>query len=88
MESGNFSAEVNQALRNMQQVVHQAGLDIQNIVSVDVFLTDIDNFSMFNETYSLFMGELKPARAVVEVSALPKRAKVEIKCIAHKSNND
>ncbi|MBW2219520.1 MAG: RidA family protein [Deltaproteobacteria bacterium] len=87
LKNNNFSDEVNQTLSNMWQILKEADLDIRDIVSVDVYLTDINNFSRFNEIYSLFMGEVKPARAVVEVSALPRGAEVEIKCIAHKNGN-
>jgi 2-iminobutanoate/2-iminopropanoate deaminase len=53
------------------------------VTAVDVFVTDMCDFSEFNEIYTEYFSEHRPARAVVEVSALPKGAKVEIKCIAH-----
>ena len=80
--NNDFSGEAGQALQNMRQILYEAEMDIGNIISVDVFLTDISNFATFNEVYSSFMGNARPARAVVEVSALPKGASVEIKCIA------
>ena len=77
-----FSSEAVQALQNMGKILSEAKMGIDDIVSVDVFLTDIRNFSVFNEVYSSFMGSARPARAVIEVSALPKGAALEIKCIA------
>jgi len=56
LKNNDFSDEVNQALNNMRQILKKAGLDIWDIVSVDVYLADINNFSRFNEIYSLFMS--------------------------------
>ena len=55
---------------------------MNNVVAVDVFLTDMGNFEKFNGIYMEFFSEHQPARAVVAVSALPRNAAVEIKCIA------
>ena len=52
------------------------------MVSVDVFLVDMAQFAAFNEIYQAFFGNHKPARAVVEVSGLPRGGLVEIKCVA------
>ena len=52
---------------------------------MDVFLTDMEKFVEFNTVYSEFFKDHKPARAVVEVSALPKGACVEVKCVAKMS---
>jgi 2-iminobutanoate/2-iminopropanoate deaminase len=82
IRNSDFSVEAGQALQNLCEILYQADMDIGNIVSVDVFLTDISNFAAFNELYSSFMGNARPARAVIEVSALPKGASVEVKCIA------
>jgi 2-iminobutanoate/2-iminopropanoate deaminase len=85
--SGEFAgadleSQARQALKNLRQVVIAAGSDLARVLAVDVFLTDISEFAAFNAIYeSVFTGH-KPARAVVEVSRLPKGALVEIKCIA------
>ena len=73
-----------QAMANLEQVLAAAGCALESVVSVDVFLTDISQFAAFNEVYRQYFVKHKPARAVIEVSALPKGAKVEIKCIAYK----
>ena len=77
-----FSAQARQALENLKQVVLAGGSDLNNVVAVDVFLTDIGNFAEFNDIYAEYFAQHRPARAVVEVSALPRTASVEIKCIA------
>ena len=76
-----FSAQVRQVLQNLQQIVEAGGGRLQQVAAVDVFLTDMGKFAEFNEIYKQFFSEHRPARAVVEVSALPLGAQVEVKCI-------
>lgn len=80
-----FAAQTRQALENLRQILLAGGCDLADVVSVDVFLPDLDNFADFNAVYEAFFSAHRPARAVVEVSALPKNADIEIKCIALKS---
>lgn len=77
-----FTAQANQALTNLSQIVSAAGSDLSRVLSVDIFLTSMGNFSKLNEIYQSFFKGNKPARAVIEVSGLPKGACIEIKCIA------
>ena len=71
------------ALENVKAIVEAAGGDLKNIVKVNVYIRDIKAFSEFNKVYEEFFGEHKPARAVVEVSGLPKDVLVEIEAIAY-----
>lgn len=80
-----FSAQARQALENLKQIVLAGGSDMNNVIAVDVFLTDMENFEEFNGIYTEYFSQHQPARAVVEVSALPRKASIEIKCIAVKS---
>ena len=82
IKTDTFEDEAAQALENMGKILSEAKMDVRHIVSVDAFLTDMDKFTIFNDIYSSFMGDARPARAVVEVSALPKGASVEVKCVA------
>ena len=77
-----FSAQARQALQNLQQIVEAGGCSLRQVAAVDVYLTDIGRFAEFNEIYKQFFTEHRPARVVVEVSALPIGALVEVKCIA------
>lgn len=77
-----FSEQASQALDNMYNILSAAGFEMKDVVSVDVFLTDITQFSAFNEVYGRYFSQHKPARAVVAVRDLPRGAQVEIKCIA------
>ena len=80
--SPDFAPQARQALENLRQIVLAAGSDLNQVTAVDVFVTNIENFAEFNKIYTEYFSEHRPARAVVEVSALPKGACVEIKCIA------
>ena len=77
-----FEAQARQALANMGAIVSEAGCVTADIVSVDVFVTDLANFKIFNAIYDEFMAGHRPARAAVQVSALPLGGVVEIKCVA------
>jgi 2-iminobutanoate/2-iminopropanoate deaminase len=80
--SADFATQARQALENLRQIVLAAGCNLNCVTAVDVFVTDMGNFAEFNGIYSEYFSEHRPARAVVEVSALPKGAKIEIKCVA------
>lgn len=80
-----ITAQATQALENLRQILLAAGSDLNHVVSVDVYLTDMGNFSVFNGIYQQVFSDHRPARAVVEVSALPKGGCVEIKCMAVRS---
>ena len=81
--SDDLTGQAKQALDNLSQIVAAAGCRLSDVVAVDVYLTDMGQFAAFNEIYQQVFSTHRPARAVVEVSALPKGALVEIKCIAH-----
>ncbi|MBW2681787.1 MAG: RidA family protein, partial [Deltaproteobacteria bacterium] len=85
--SPDFAPQARRALENLRQILLAAGCDLNSVTAVDVFVTDMGDFAEFNGIYSQFFSEHRPARAVVEVSALPKGAKVEIKCVAYTGPN-
>ena len=80
--------EAKQIFENLSHVLEEAGLTENDIVRADIFMTDISQFTLVNEIYETWLGEVevKPARQTVEVSALPKGASLEVSCIAHVSN--
>jgi 2-iminobutanoate/2-iminopropanoate deaminase len=82
LAGGGFAGQAGQALENLGNILRAAGYGLSDVVSVDVFVTDISQFGAFNEIYEGYFTEHKPARAVVEVKGLPKGAMVEIKCLA------
>ncbi len=86
MVDGPFDVQVRRVLENVKAILHAAGYELGDVVAVDVFLTDLGRFAEFNEIYEAFFQGHKPARAVVEVSALPRGALLEMKCAAFKSS--
>lgn len=77
-----FESQARQAMANIRAILAEAGCGMDDVVNVDVFVTDLGNFRKFNSIYVEFMGGHKPARAVVQVAALPLGGVVEIKCVA------
>ena len=77
-----FGDQARQALENLRSIVEGAGFALTDVVAVDVFITDMAQFSVFNNIYAEVFSEHKPARAVVEVKGLPRGALVEVKCTA------
>jgi 2-iminobutanoate/2-iminopropanoate deaminase len=82
--SENFAKQTEQVLKNLRHILEAAGYELSDVVSTDVFMTDIGQFSSFNRIYEEFFLHHKPARAVVEVKGLPRGTQVEIKCIAYR----
>ncbi|WP_321405234.1 Rid family detoxifying hydrolase [Maridesulfovibrio sp.] len=80
-----FSAQAKQAVANLGAILAEAGCSVTDIISVDVFLVDMGEFKTLNEIYADFMGDHKPARAAIQVAALPLGGLVEIKCVARKN---
>ncbi len=80
---GDVEAETRQVLSNLQAVLKEAGCTPQQVVRTTVFLADLGDFAKVNALYAEVFGQgVSPARACVEVAALPKGARVEIDCIA------
>ncbi|MBW2146884.1 MAG: RidA family protein [Deltaproteobacteria bacterium] len=79
---GDITAQTHQTLKNIRAIVEAAGGTMDNIVKVNVYLTNIDEFKPFNETYAQYFGKTPPARCTVEVSRLIPGAVVEIEAIA------
>ncbi len=77
-----LESQARQALENLKQILVAAGSSLEQTTAVEVFLTDMGKFMAFNAIYSDYFSTHKPARAAIEVSALPKGGLVEIKCTA------
>lgn len=79
---GDITAQTRQVLKNLQAVLEQSGASMKDVVKTTVFLESLANFTDMNSIYGEFFAEPYPARATVEVSALPKGVEVEIDAIA------
>ena len=74
-------AQIERVLKNIKAVTEEAGGSLDDIVKITVYLTDLGNFSKFNEAMARYFSEPYPARAVIGVAALPRGACVEMDAI-------
>ncbi|GHE97475.1 RidA family protein [Thalassotalea profundi] len=75
---GDFAAQADQVFKNLVAVCNAAGGDINDMVKVNIFMTDLSNFATVNEVMSQYFKEPYPARAAIQVSRLPKDVAIEI----------
>jgi len=80
--AGGIEAQTRQVIANLEAVLTAAGVDFSAVVKTTIYLTDLANFATVNAIYAGAFPFSPPARATVQVSALPKGALVEIDCIA------
>ncbi|MGP0564931.1 MULTISPECIES: RidA family protein [unclassified Nitrospina] len=80
--SGEIEEETERTLENIGAILKAAGLGFEDVVKANVYLADMNHFARMNGVYEKYFATGKPARACVQVAALPKRAKVEIDVIA------
>ena len=76
--SDEISYQVSQVFRNLAAVCAASGGDLSNIVKLNIFLTDLNNFPIVNEVMGQYFQEPYPARAAIGVRELPKGAQVEM----------
>lgn len=79
--SGGIEAQAVRVLDNMRAVAEAAGANLQDAVKLTIFLTDLADFGIVNETMKRYFDAPYPARSTVQVSALPKGANIEIEAI-------
>jgi 2-iminobutanoate/2-iminopropanoate deaminase len=79
--AGDFDAQVDQVLKNISEVAKAAGGNLDNIVKLNVYLTDLKNFNLVNEAMKKYFHAPYPARSAIEIKALPKNAVVEIEAV-------
>ena len=82
MMNGEIEEETEWVLNHIEAILQAGGLSLAHVIKTTVYLTDLGDFSRMNQVYEKFFKETKPARACVQVAALPKGAKVEIDAIA------
>jgi 2-iminobutanoate/2-iminopropanoate deaminase len=82
MVQGDVVAQAEQVMKNLGAVLKAAGLDFSHVVRCTIFLTDLGDFAKVNEVYGRYFTGAPPARATVQVAALPRGSKVEIDAIA------
>jgi len=87
LEEADIRVQTRRVLSNVKAVLEAAGTSPAKVVKTTVFLTDLGNFTAFNEEYAAFFeknapGVPPPARSTIEVSALPRGSMVEVESIA------
>jgi len=81
---GGIVEQTEQTMKNLAAVLGEAGTSLENAVMVSIFLVDLGDFQAMNEVYARHLTEPYPARATVEIGALPSGARVEIAVVAHR----
>ena len=79
---GGIEAQTRQVITNMRAMLYASGCDFSDVVKTTIYLTNLSDFATVNEIYGECFSEVPPARACVQVAALPKGAMVEIEWIA------
>ena len=75
--------QIHRVFQNLQAVAKAAGGDLKDVVKLTVYLTDLGNFALVNETMAGYFTAPYPARAAVGVASLPRGGQVEIDAIMH-----
>ena len=78
---GDIAAQTHQVFKNLKEVTNAAGGGLGDIVKLTIFMTKLKNFEIVNEIMKHYFQEPFPARATIEVSALPKAVSIEIEAI-------
>jgi reactive intermediate/imine deaminase len=80
--AGAIEEQTELALRNVEAVLHEAGTDLDHVLQMTIYVSDIELWGKVNETYARVMGGHRPARAIVPVKDLHFDTKIEIQAIA------
>jgi len=80
--AGDISAETHQVMRNLHEILEEAGINFNHVVKSTIFLSDMNLFTAVNEVYGSYFSADYPARETVAVKGLPKNVNVEISMIA------
>jgi 2-iminobutanoate/2-iminopropanoate deaminase len=82
MVADDVAAQTRRVLDNIRGLLKSEGVSLGDVLKTTIFLTDLGNFQIVNEIYGSYFNNQPPARSTVQVSALPKGAKIEIEVIA------
>ncbi|HZU67425.1 MAG TPA: RidA family protein [Ktedonobacteraceae bacterium] len=77
-----IEAQTHRVLQNLQAVLSSAGSSLSNVIKTTVFLAQMSDFQAMNAVYAGYFEGIAPARSTVAVAELPRKARVEIECIA------
>ena len=80
--TGDIATETHQVMRNLHEILEEAGINFNHVVKSTIFLSDMSLFAAVNEVYGSYFSSDYPARETVAVKGLPKNVNVEISMIA------
>lgn len=78
---GEMAVHVRRVFDNLKAIINAAGGDFSHVAKLNVFLTDLGNFALVNKIMAEYFTQPYPARAAIQVAALPKGATVEMDCV-------
>jgi len=79
--SGSIEEKTHRVIQNIRAIAEAAGGGLEDVVKTTVFLKDMNDFGAMNSVYAEYFTETPPARAAIQVAALPKGADIEIEAI-------
>ncbi|HEX2045553.1 MAG TPA: RidA family protein [Gaiellaceae bacterium] len=82
--AGGIVEQTERAMQNLRAILEEAGSGLDKVLKTSIFLVDLGDFAAMNEVYARHLTEPFPARATVQIAALPSGARVEIEAVAHR----
>ncbi|HEY7196609.1 MAG TPA: Rid family detoxifying hydrolase [Gaiellaceae bacterium] len=83
MVAGGIAEQTGQVMNNLEAILEEAGSSLKQMLKATIYLADLADFQAMNEVYGARLGNQPPARATVQIAALPSGALVEIEAIGH-----
>ena len=81
---GGIVEQTEQVMKNLSAILEEAGSSLDDVLMTSIFLVDLDDFPAMNEVYARHLSEPYPARATVQIAALPSGARIEVAVIAQR----
>jgi 2-iminobutanoate/2-iminopropanoate deaminase len=81
---GGIGPQTERVMENLRAILEEAGSGLDKVLKTSIFLVDLGDFAAMNEVYARYLTEPYPARATVQIGALPSGARVEIEALAHR----
>lgn len=83
LAEGDIAVQAEQVMKNIGELLKEAGVSYENVVKTSCFLADMNDFGAFNEVYARYFTQTPPARSCVAVKTLPKNVLCEVEVIAY-----
>ena len=81
---GGIVEQTEQVMKNLRAILEEAGSSLDDVLMTSIFLVDLDDFPAMNEVYARHLSEPYPARATVQIAALPSGARIEVAVVAQR----